>query len=524
MRQLKSPLLRERNEFLSLKRAQGLKLECLKGWANHLLRFVNDFNLSDGDNSRVSIDAIVNKARLNLTKPSYDRNANKDSCKSKSEEYYIIRSVDFLDYIGLLDERYYNKTLNALVSRKLSKIRLIIAPFFKERMNFIESKKSTGFLKRTLCKCAQCQLHILSFLNISEARNITEQEIHLAAEDYFRQEDPSRHKKAETKWADKYFIGLAKEWLGSMGLYRSAILCKPYDKMIARYISDLKYRGYSSQTINKISITLQGFYKSFPDNEQDKIITIEDVDRYINVITSQHSNRRTLTSIFSIVRKYLCYAQGAGWSMPNLDKLIIAPRLYDGETLPSFMPWSRVQQILSKMEAAKGKSANRNYAIFMLLAHYGMRSGEVATLKISDIDWRKEQITIHRSKSGRTQTLPLLHSVGEAIITYLIEDRPSNHQIKEIFISSYAPIRPMTSKAIYDMVNDVLIEDGVDIKHKGPHAFRHSHATFLINNGQTMKDVGDLLGHRSLESTRIYAKIDFDSLREVSNINFGDLI
>ena len=62
------------------------------------------------------------------------------------------------------------------------------------------------------------------------------------------------------------------------------------------------------------------------------------------------------------------------------------------------------------------------------------------------------------------------------------------------------------------------------IKHKGPHSFRHSHATFLINNGQTMKEVGDLLGHKSIDSTRIYAKVDITSLREVSNIDFEDLL
>ena len=64
----------------------------------------------------------------------------------------------------------------------------------------------------------------------------------------------------------------------------------------------------------------------------------------------------------------------------------------------------------------------------------------------------------------------------------------------------------------------------MDVRHKVPHCLRHSHATFLINEGQTLKDVGDLLGHKSMEATRIYAKVDLNSLRDVSNINWGELL
>ncbi|MCS2716090.1 tyrosine-type recombinase/integrase [Bacteroides thetaiotaomicron] len=84
------------------------------------------------------------------------------------------------------------------------------------------------------------------------------------------------------------------------------------------------------------------------------------------------------------------------------------------------------------------------------------------------------------------------------------------------------PFRTITCHAIHDIVRKELHD--VSIKHKGPHSLRHSYATFLINNGQTMKEVGDLLGHKSIDSTRIYAKVDFQSLREVSNINFDGVL
>ena len=143
-------------------------------------------------------------------------------------------------------------------------------------------------------------------------------------------------------------------------------------------------------------------------------------------------------------------------------------------------------------------------------------------LKISDIDWRKEQIHIQHAKGGKSQTFPLLHSVGEAIIEYLRFERRNDLYNDSLFFCAKAPFRTITCHAIHDIVRKELHD--VSIKHKGPHSLRHSYATFLINNGQTMKEVGDLLGHKSIDSTRIYAKVDFQSLREVSNINFDGVL
>lgn len=92
-----------------------------------------------------------------------------------------------------------------------------------------------------------------------------------------------------------------------------------------------------------------------------------------------------------------------------------------------------VQAILQRMKNAKGKSARRNYTIVLLLATYGLRCSEVANLKISDINWRKEQIHIQHAKGGKSQTFPLLHSVGEAIIEYLRCERRNDSHNDSLF-------------------------------------------------------------------------------------------
>ena len=206
-------------------------------------------------------------------------------------------------------------------------------------------------------------------------------------------------------------------------------------------------------------------------------------------------------------------------------ELILNPKLeYSEENLPSFLPWDKVQKLLQTVKEQTGKSASRDYAIFMLLAMYGLRCSEVANLKLSDIDWRKEQIYIKRAKNCRPQILPLLHNVGEAIIDYLKNGRPNEVDSDSLFFCAPAPIRPISCNAIASVVYRYLKYSGINIKHKGPHSLRHSHATFLINEGQTLKDVGDLLGHKSMEATRVYAKVDLNSLRDVSNINWEEFI
>lgn len=523
-RHLDAPLFQERNNFLAMKHEKGMQCAYLKQWAVYLLHFVTDFQMCDGSTTRISLDLILEKAEAwSFPKPGdYHKRTSSKSWIAK--EYYIIRAIDFLDYIGLLDVRYYDKTVNYLVESKRAKANLITAPFYNERMEYIESCRQKGFIKETLQKHAQYQLHLIKFLDLNEFRIVTYDEILNAAVQFFNFSDHSRNKKSGTKGNDKYFIGLAIKWLSSIGMYKISKPTFQGNVYIEQYLDVLRYKGNSVATIDSASRSLHKFYNLIDKQDLEEVITITDVDKYIELFTSKYKNRRTIECAFSRIRPYLRYAADQGWCIKDLDKALIMPRIYEGELLPSFMPWETVQNVLNRVRQSEGRSALRNYAIVLLLATYGLRSGEVANLKISDIDWRKEHIHIRRSKSGKKQTLPLLHSVGEAIIAYLREVRPKDSNCEALFVSAYAPIRPITNETIYGVVSRVIKDEEVKIKHKGPHSLRHSHATYLINNGQTMKEIGDLLGHRSQESTRIYAKVDFKSLREVSDIDFDDIL
>jgi integrase len=150
------------------------------------------------------------------------------------------------------------------------------------------------------------------------------------------------------------------------------------------------------------------------------------------------------------------------------------------------------------------------------LSRLGLRAGEVVTLKIEDIDWEGGTITIC-GKGGRKDRFPLLHDVGEAIALYLQSGRP-NCSSRCIFVRHIPPIRGFKNyMAVSTMVRRALerVNVGNDLSHKGAHLFRHTLATEMLRHGASLGDVGEILRHKSPNTTAIYAKVDITALRSI---------
>jgi len=173
--------------------------------------------------------------------------------------------------------------------------------------------------------------------------------------------------------------------------------------------------------------------------------------------------------------------------------------------------------------SGNGVQQLRDHAILLLLSMYGLRSGEVRRLRLDDIDWQKDRIRVVRSKSGREERLPLEPTVGNAIARYLHEGRPASSS-RIVFLTLRAPIRPLSSSGLHYIVKRQFHGLSQPVKGLGPHGLRHACASHLIESGLTFKETGDHLGHRSVESTRIYAKVDLASLRRVAFASMGGLV
>jgi len=164
----------------------------------------------------------------------------------------------------------------------------------------------------------------------------------------------------------------------------------------------------------------------------------------------------------------------------------------------------------------------RDRAILLLLAVYGMRTGEVSTLCLDQINWDTRALWLFRLKRRQPQVYPLVPSVAEGLARYIDLVRPQS-SLPQVFLSTNAPLRPINPSTIHYIVKRRFVALGIKIPHLGGHALRHACARRLLAEGLSLKEVGDHLGHRSASSTGIYAKVDMNALRQVGAFDLGDL-
>lgn len=166
----------------------------------------------------------------------------------------------------------------------------------------------------------------------------------------------------------------------------------------------------------------------------------------------------------------------------------------------------------------------RNKAIVLLLAIYGLRSSEIAGIMLDDIDWSKDILIIRHIKRCRTQSYPLLPLAGNAILAYLCSSRQNFCKDRHLFLTMLPPYSAITRAIVYNVVSKAYKELNISVKHIGGHSLRHACASHLINSGETMKTVSDILGHRSINSTKTYAKVDLAGLAYVADMDWEVLL
>ena len=176
--------------------------------------------------------------------------------------------------------------------------------------------------------------------------------------------------------------------------------------------------------------------------------------------------------------------------------------------------FEQIQSVLDHCDRTT-KAGRRDYAILLLLARLGLRGGEVARLELGDFDWDNALVTIC-GKGGQRAELPLPAEVGQAIAEYLYRDRPQC-SCRSVFIRGRAPLGGLGySTAISNIVERALRKAGVQSARKGAHLFRHSLATHMLAKGASLWEIGEVLRHRSADTTAIYAKVQLEALRPLA--------
>lgn len=243
------------------------------------------------------------------------------------------------------------------------------------------------------------------------------------------------------------------------------------------------------------------------------VLSVRDIDLYMDA-RAPGQRRVSLKDYAERLRSLLRYMHRTGYVASNLAAHVVSPMLYAYEGVPSILEPDQIAAVLETTKRDTSPMGLRDYAILLLLATYGLRSGEVRNLAIEDIDWRKEALRVRHSKTGACSFLPLLPQVGEALLAYLRHGRPKTDR-REVFMRSRAPYRPLRN--LHGEIHRRLLAAGVKPPGKsGPHIFRHARAVEMLRASVPQKIIGDLLGHRSTEATIPYLKLATEDLRAIA--------
>lgn len=224
-------------------------------------------------------------------------------------------------------------------------------------------------------------------------------------------------------------------------------------------------------------------------------------------------NHASAQNVVSAVRMLLRFLIVTGRLEPGLEGAIPNVAAWRLRTLPRWLPAEEIERVITACDPSTALGA-RDHAIVLLLARLGLRAGEVAALCFDDIDWHRATLKI-RDKCRRETRLPLPQAVGDALLHYLEQFRPPLES-EQIFVTTVAPYRALRRVTISQIATRALRRSGVATPIFGAHLFRHSVATTLLNQGVSLQTIAIVLRHASLESTRLYAKVDEALLREVA--------
>ncbi|MDP1680165.1 MAG: tyrosine-type recombinase/integrase [Burkholderiales bacterium] len=239
----------------------------------------------------------------------------------------------------------------------------------------------------------------------------------------------------------------------------------------------------------------------------------DDIRQFLATRLGAHRSASHASHLAATLRSFLRYRTTCGDQVGKLTAVISNPVHWKLASLPRALKPDEVERLLNAF-AAGLRLPKRGYAIVRCALDMGLRSGEIAHLMIGDIDWRVGTVMLRGTKSLRQDILPLPMETGQALANYLQHERPvTSHPA--IFVRQKEGLdQPITSAAIQKVILHACRRAG--LMHSSAHALRHTLACRLVENGSSLKEVADVLRHRSLNTTLIYAKLDTPKLSAVA--------
>lgn len=321
---------------------------------------------------------------------------------------------------------------------------------------------------------------------------------------------PSRHFRFEgSERAYCRFLAAEGRLVKTASKGRYDELCSAYDW----HMHEL--RGLSLSARVHHAATIADFLaRGLPDGQGLSALTLDDVERYV-ALRGREVSRHSLQHVVAHVRSFLRFCHECGAIGSRLD-CIDTPRTYRGELPPQALPWSAVQALIRSIDL-HSKAGRRDRCILHLMAHYGLRPSEVVSLRVDSIDWNSALLQVTQSKTRSQIALPLAPQTLRLLRGYLQHERlAQGASHPQLFLRARCPSGPLERYGVNDIFKKRVREAKLDLPGHNVYRLRHTFAMRLLTRGVGVKAIGDLLGHRSLESTCAYLRLHVDMLRGVA--------
>jgi len=288
----------------------------------------------------------------------------------------------------------------------------------------------------------------------------------------------------------------------------------PLEKIVEEFTSHLvRERGLAQQTIvnyRRVGALFLSTLRSAPRLDHLADMTVADMSAFV-LDQSRHLGDGALGNVVTGLRALLRFLHLRGYTPAPMAPAVFSPPGWRRDSLPKALEPSQVATLLESVDRTTS-DGRRDFAILLLLVRLGLRGGEVASLRLDNVNWRAGEILIS-GKGRRREQLPLPVDVGQALAEYC-RHRPRHPECRSLFLQDRAPYAPLTRVAVTALVYRASIRAG--LPRFGPHRLRHTAATEMRRAGVTLAEIGQVLRHRDVETTALYARDDMEALRTIA--------
>lgn len=333
-------------------------------------------------------------------------------------------------------------------------------------------------------------------------------------EAYFADRRAAGYVNERTARALQPLVGYLRR-LGLAPACAPVVPATPAERLLARYRDYLTVeRGLAETTVDLNVRLVRPFLLGRAEATEGRLglehLTASEVTTF--VVAQCRQRPRSAQRIVTALRSLLGFLQVEGIIGQPLAAAVPSVAGWTQTGLPMALEADQVAALLASCDQ-RTATGRRDLAVLTLLVRLGLRAGEVAALRLDDIDWRRGELTV-RGKGNRHERLPLPADVGQRVVGYLRDGRPDTAQDRAVFVRAQAPHRALTSNGVTTVV--VAAGRRAGIGPVGAHRLRHSAATAMLRAGGSLQEIGQTLRHVRVLTTAIYAKVDREALRQLA--------